>query len=98
MSQSKITKEELEVLCDDIAAIFVSAPEAKILAMRHLIMERLNKLGWMERSQLIIALQNIEKWFGELEPEEKEDLRKAYEYTRKKLEAALKKPLGLERL
>jgi hypothetical protein len=98
MPQHKITKEDLEELCDDIAATFPDASETACQAMRHFIMQRLNKTDWMERSQLIIAQQNIEKWFEAQEPEEKEHFQNIYEYTIKKLEAALQNPLGLERL
>lgn len=98
MSQPRITKKELEELCDDIAATFDSASETACQAMRNFIMQRLDNTGWMERSELTIAHRNIERWFKRLEPEEKEHFRKVYEYTTKKLERALKKPLGTERL
>ncbi len=99
MSNIGITKNDLRDMCDDIGATFPDRDKsAAVDAMTKFIMERLGKMEWMERSQLTIALKNVEKWFEQQEPEEKEHFQKVSDYVVNKLRMALKSPVGSERI
>ena len=93
MAQARITKVELNEMCEDFYATFPDDRQTPgIDAMRRLIMARLGELEWMDRSQLSTALQNVEKWFGLQEKDEVEHFQRVFDYVSQKLKTALALP------
>jgi hypothetical protein len=98
-AMARVTKAELQAVCDDLAATFSKDYQTKgVDAMTKLIMDGLRSAEWMEKDQIKIAVGNIAGWYAKLEDFEREIYAHAYHYISQKLDRALHAPSWYERL